>query len=92
MSGVAQEVKQRVIFWKGRHTRVVNMKRFFSRLKGVTPIKLRLYLNNRIVYAIDVFKDKRITGENLTRTVPAPLDLTNRGTESQPAKYLILKK
>ena len=73
----------------------MKLKVFFSRLKRITPDKLKNYLNWKIVHIYDLLIDKRVTGLDLTKTVPVPNVYYNKGigmTESQPTKYLILKK
>ena len=45
---------------------LLKFRRMFQRAFGITPLKLRNYLNWKLVMSIDLFIDYRITGHNLS--------------------------
>lgn len=65
------------------------------RSRKFTISYIKSYINWKIVYAIDRINDYIISGRDLTRTIPSPLNDPVKGTgmtDSQPAHYLILDR
>ena len=77
----------------GDYTKMKSVAGAFSKLKKITPSKLKNRFTWEIANIMDFIWDKKITGRNLTRTISSPITLVRKGgLDSQPARYLILEK
>lgn len=71
---------------------ILKIKALFRRLRKISPSRLGNYLNWKMVRLIDLVKDLRITGKDLTAGASDKTSFLERGAGYRPISYLILNK